>query len=475
MTRLRAALVKLLDTVTVALQRLLGAVRGPAIHILVTGPDVSGMRAIAAGVAEASSSLKVYSGRAAETSNSFRRVVISSSLDDLTDSAGVMATVGRFRRMVVVAATADPREMVCAKDSRLPYQWPDGFDYRFLFGPDGTKSFTEPGVLPRYAGLDEWKATALANVVTVSREELSSDTSAALARVTELLPPGLGEVARRLSTLGISLPKLTSWSNSKESTTRVVQQVALAPELETRAGELGYPALRSITKARAPKVNRGTIVAFHTPDEVYRAEAARLKKTLDALGLDYHFFEVTPEKNWVRTTLLKPSWILKARADLKGPLLYIDVDAIVHGDPWPYLSQFDADVAALVLPNGQFASGTILIADSVGARELLISWEASSQMRLQKDKGHLLPSGDHGDQGVLSEIVRLSEVGNTPFTFQRLPVNLTFIFDRVGWYFLDGPVLIEHLQASREVTGRQAQVNRRRKRIAEIESLPPSQ
>lgn len=474
MTRLRAALVTLLDTVTVALHRLLGAVRGPAIHILLTGPDAVGMQAITDGLAESSSSLKVHSGRAKETANSFRRVVISASLEDLTASAEVMASVGRFRRIVVVAATADPRDMVCARDSRLPHQWPDGFDYRFLFGPQGTKSFTEPGVLPRYTGLDEWKALRSTNVVTISRAELSSDGPSALARIAQLLPSALGALAKELASVGVSLPHVLSWSDSKETTKRVLQQVTLASKLETLAVELCYPALGSITQAQAPKARRGTIVAFHTPDEVYRAEAARLKKTLDALELDYQFFEVTPEKNWVRTTLLKPSWILKARNELTGPLLYIDVDAIVHGDPWPYLSQFDADVAALVLPNGQFASGTILIADSVGARELLLSWEDSSQMRLHKDKGNLLPSGDHGDQGVLSEIVRLSEVEHAPFTFQRLPVNLTFIFDRVGWYFLHGPVLIEHLQASREVTGRQAHVIRRRNRIAELEHLPPS-
>jgi hypothetical protein len=265
---------------------------------VITGPDALAMQAIAEGITESSSTLKVHSGRAAETSHCYRRVVLSTSLEDLTDSSGVMATVGRFRRVVVLAATADPRDMVCARDSRLPHQWLDGFDYRFHFGPHGTKSFTEPGVLPRYAGLDEWKAIAGATVVTVSREELSSDARAALARMVQSLPSELGALAQKLGSLGISFTRPPSWSDSKELTKRVIQQVGLAPELESRAVELGYPALRSITKTQAPKVQRGTIVAFHTPDEVYRAEAARLKKTLDALGLDYHFFEVTPEKNW---------------------------------------------------------------------------------------------------------------------------------------------------------------------------------
>ena len=471
MTRLRAALAKLLDTVTVALQRLLGAVRGTAIHILITGPDAVGMQAITAGIAQSSSSLKVYSGRAAETADCFRRVVISTSLDDLTDSAGVLATVGRFRRIVVVAATADPRDMVCAKDSRLPHQWPDGFDYRFLFGPQGTKSFTEPGVLPRFAGLNEWKANRLANVVTISREELSGDAPTALARVAQLLPSGLAGLAKKIVSIGVSLPKLPSWSDSKESTKRVVGQVALAPELETRAVELGYPALRSITKVRAPKVNRGTIIAFHTPDEVYRAEAARLRKSLDRLGLKYKFFEVSPEKNWVRTTLLKPSWISEAREKIAGPLLYIDVDALVHQDPWPYLSQLEGDIGALVLPNGQFASGTIFVADTEGSRDLLKLWDEHSRARLEQDSGELTAKGDDGDQGVLAQVILSQERSGIPVRFDRLPINLTFIFDRLGWYFLFGEVVIEHLQASREAKGSGAQLSRRRERLSQIGRL----
>lgn len=471
MTRLRAAWARLLDTGTVALQRLFSAVRGPSVHLVITGPDALSVQAIAEGITQSSSTLKVHSGRAAETSHCYRRVVLSTSLEDLNDSSGVMATVGRFRRVVVLAVTADPRDMVCARDSRLPHQWLDGFDYRFHFGPHGTKSFTEPGVLPRYAGLDEWKAAPGATVVTVTREELSSDARAALARMVQSLPSELAVLAQKLGSLAVSFTRPPSWSDSKELTRRVIQQVGLAPELESRAVELGYPALRSITKSRAPKVQRGTIVAFHTPDEVYRAEAARLKKTLDALGLDYHFFEVTPEKNWVRTTLLKPGWILKARKELDGPLLYIDVDAFVHRDPWPYLSQYDADLAAVVYDNGELNSASILINDTPGARALLERWLELANNRRNQDTGDLTPTGDNGDQGVLRLAVLESEAqSESRIRFQRFPVNLTYIFDRGDVYYTVGPVIIEQLQVSRETTRHEKRLARRRKRLAELEN-----
>jgi len=469
MTRLRAAWARLLDTVTVALQRLLGTVRGPSVHLVITGPDALAMQAIAKGITDSSSTLTVHSGRAAETSHCYRRVVLSTSLEDLNDSSGVMATVGRFRRVVVLAATADPRDMVCDRDSRLPHQWLDGFDYRFHFGPHGTKSFTEPGVLPRYAGLDEWKAAPGATVVTVTREELSSDAREALARLIQSLPSELAVLAQKVGSLGISFTRPPSWSDSKELTKRVIQQVGLAPELESRAVELGYPALRSITKTQAPKVQRGTIVAFHTPDEVYRAEAARLKKTLDALGLDYHFFEVTPEKNWVRTTLLKPSWILKARKELEGPLLYIDVDAYVHHDPWPFLSECDGDLAAVVYRNGQLNSATIWINDTPGARELIAEWNDRATNRRESDRGELEATGDNGDQGVLKLAVLDDEASaDSQFRFQRLPVNLAYIFDRTDTYCV-GPVVIEQLQVSRESAKHDKRLARRRERLLQLD------
>ncbi len=469
MTRLRAAWAKLLDTATVALHRLLGVLRGRALHILITGPDPMGMEALATALLRSSPQLKVHSGRAAETQTCFRRVVISASLDDLTERDGVMTTVGRFRKVVVIAATSDPRDLVCARNPDLPHQWPDGFDYRFLFGPNGTKSFTEPGVLPRFAGLDQWNADTKVSVMAVTREELQTKPQAALARVGQTFPSSPGWLKKALTSVHVSLPPAMTWSASKETTKRVLQQVALAPELDERATGLGYPALESLTKARAPKITRGTIVAFHTPDEVYRAEAARLKGTLDALGLDYHFFEVEPEKNWVRTTLLKPSWILKAREELAGPLLYIDVDAYVHHDPWPLLSSCDGDLAAVVYRNGQLNSATIWINDTDGARDLIAEWNSRAANRRESDRGDLEATGDNGDQGVLKLAVLDDEASGSPkYRFQRLPVNLAYIFDRTETYCV-GPVVIEQLQVSRETAQHDKRLARRRERLLQLE------
>ncbi len=86
---------------------------------------------------------------------------------------------------------------------------------------------------------------------------------------------------------------------------------------------------------------------------------------------------------------------------MSGPLLYIDVDAFVHNDPWPYLSQFDGDMAAVFYNNAQLNSATLLINDTKNAREVLSRWKDLADKRRDADHGDLEASGDNCDQGVL--------------------------------------------------------------------------
>lgn len=475
MKRLQAWWAILFDNLVVVAQRLVNLVRGgSAWHIVITGPDLVGMKHLALELGRLVPELKVSSsGHSAQsTATDFGGVVVSVDPDDITRSRQIEKTIGRFRKAVVIAPVADPRDMVCARWPELPHQWAEGFDYRFLLGPEGTKSFTEPGVLPRFEGLATWQDTG-ATIVSPARELLEGDISSVFHQIADSLDGGRSRRARtalrKAAPSAAPLPKSPRWCEEKEATKRALGQISLAPALEETAVAFGYEPKSTLTKTRAPKTSRGTIIAFHTPDEVYRTEAARLKSTLDALGLDYKFFEVKPEKNWVRTTLLKPSWILKAREELSGPLLYVDVDALVHRDPWPYLSGQTGDAAAFVFQNGEFASGTIWINDTTGARTLLTSWLEQSQNRRDSDAGELTNTGENGDQGVLREVVVAEEQSSGRFQFSRLPTNMTYIFDRVGWYFTYGPVVIEHLQASRESTQHEKRLARRRARLAELE------
>jgi hypothetical protein len=444
--------------------------------VIVTGTDLPSLYFLVEEIRRVAPSLGLpeHPSAASALKGNFQPVVWSWHPDDITRAEELTADVGRYRRIVVVATSADPRDSVCASDDRVPHQYVDGFDYRFRFGPRGKKSLTGPGVLARIDGLEAWRNHSGATLVTIERAQLESEPRVAIESIRD----GLGDVGRQteaaltaLMEHTIAMTHRASWTANDNSTRRAIQQIQLSPELESTAVEMGYPKAENLVPKRdlVVDITPGTVIAFHTPDEVYRAEAARLKSTLDRLGLDYHFFEVEPEKNWVRTTLLKPLWMSQARESLSGPLLYIDVDAFVHEDPWRYLSQYDGDLAA-VYNDGILNSATIWINDTVGARTILERWVDKSDLRRDGDSGQLEQTGEDSDQTVLRDIVdEADQTGDRSFIFQRLPDNLAYIFDRAETEWIVGPILIEQLQASRESTKHEKRLARRRERLRELE------
>ena len=479
MNRLRQWRAQAADARLVAAQRLRARRRGhQSVHVIITGTDLPGMHYIVDEIRRLAPSLRLAKDpqSAIELADSDADVICTWHPDDITRSSEILETIGRYRHIIVIAATADPRDSVCATDDRIPQQYVDGFDYRMRFGPQGKKSFTGPGVVPRIEGLGEWLGRDTASIIGAKRKQLHSTPSEVFEQLRDSVASHTSAFAdsfSRLAEATIPLPESASWPGKQDTRLRVAQQIELSPELEQYSVEAGYPAAEDLFGDNAPVLpdRRGTIVAFHTPDEVYRAEAERLKGSLDRLGLEYRFFEVEPEKNWARTTLLKPTWVAKAREELSGPLLYIDVDAYVHADPWPYLSLYDGDLAAVVYDNGELNSASIWISDTAGAREMIRRWGERAERRRSEDDGGLAPTGDNGDQGVLREAVLDAEAqGDTSVVFQRFPVNLTYIFDRGEMTYTVGPVLIEQLQASRESTKHEKRLTRRRERLHQLET-----
>ncbi len=479
MNRLRQWRAQAADARLVAAQRLRARRRGhQSVHVIITGTDLPGMHYIVDEIRRLAPSLRLAKDpqSAIELADSDADVICTWHPDDITRSSEILETIGRYRHIIVVAATADPRDSVCATDDRIPQQYVDGFDYRMRFGPQGKKSFTGAGVVARIEGLTEWLDRDTASIIGAKRKQLHSTPGEVFEQLRDTVASHTSAFAdsfSRLAEATIPLPEAAAWPGKQDTRLRVAQQIELSPELEQYSVEAGYPAAEDLFGDNAPVLpdRRGTIVAFHTPDEVYRAEAERLKVSLDRLGLEYHFFEVEPEDNWVRTTLLKPSWIATAREELTGPLLYIDVDAVVHGDPWPYVAQYAGDMAAVVYDNGQLNSATLWINDTEGARAVISSWREAANSRRDADRGDLEASGDNGDQGVLKQVVLDEEQADSPrFEFQRLPVNLASIFDRTDSTYTVGPVLIEQLQVSRESLGHEKRLERRRERLRQLET-----
>lgn len=466
MKRIKRLWAQIFDTLCISTRRLFNLVRASAIHLVLTGTDRHTLHEMIQFLRQETVGLLIPGEPVATeaTSAKFSRLTVSWGLAELTKADQIFSTVGRYRTIIFLVAMADPRQSVCARGSEPSHQYLDGADYSIA---SAHRSLTDPGVIPRLSALKALRRDSADRVFEVGLDELEALPDRLTKALAELSYRGF---TRRSPKTSKSASQPTPWWTQANTAARVASQVQAFPELESLASDEGFPALTDLLghPPETAVTKRGKIIAFHTPDETYRAEAARLKASLERLDLDYEIFEVPPSDNWVRTTLLKPSWILPIREKLRGPLLYIDVDAFVHHDPWPYLQDMEGDLGAVVYPNGQLNSATIWIADTPGALDLLTRWRDSAFARRDTDDGSLEATGDNGDQGVLKlEVLHAEAKGDTSFSFVRLPPNLAFIFDRGDEFLVGGPV-IEQLQVSRESGGHEKRLARRRQRLKEL-------
>lgn len=166
-----------------------------------------------------------------------------------------------------------------------------------------------------------------------------------------------------------------------------------------------------------------------------------MRASADRLGLAVHVVEIA-SKTWLEVVRSKVQFLISQRRDFRGPLLYVDVDAVFHSDPWIILGDINTDVAFALLLDNKARSGTIYLADTAGAKVFLEDWEE----RLQR-----VP--DAWDQHPLTDIARDAVEGTAlGYRWHNLPSGLCYIFDRAEKTAGVGVLpVIEHLQASREM------------------------
>ncbi|MEX0450056.1 putative nucleotide-diphospho-sugar transferase [Spiribacter sp. 221] len=380
------------------------------------------------------------------------RIVTKRPLDILR-LADIDSDLGPYRDILHLVLIRDPRDLVSSKHSSVPNQFFQGYDYQFLVRPT-VKSFTGPGIAAVSEAIDRAQADGR-RILVVRYEDLLRDPeqvrrTIAFATGFPLTRPfgsfHSGDIPDDLSVQlngvrPVDAPDHPAWTE-RERYMRARRQLELFPEMEELAVRWGYPPTEDVRRTyhlpEAPSApQRGTIVAFHTDDAFYTKEAARCRKRLEQLGLPHDFTSVPKNGSWVENCARKPEFLLDVRQRLRGRLLYIDVDAFVHRDPWPYLADYDGDVAAYIHGDGKLWSGTILLQDTTSTVLLLHDW-------LERQK----KAPNSYDQIVLQNAIEDDESGQKSYRFQRLPLELTFIPDR-EYPYVYGKALIEHLQASR--------------------------
>lgn len=196
-------------------------------------------------------------------------------------------------------------------------------------------------------------------------------------------------------------------------------------------------------RAAAPAPSLGMIAGFYTRDSIYEAEKNRFMQSASLMGLPADVVAVQSTGSWVRNAALKPGVLATLRDKHRGPLLYVDVDAVFHRNPWPALLDMDCDIAAYYEPEGHLLSGTLLINDTPAAAALLAAW---------RDACAAAPR--EWDQLVLERLIEEDAARPQPrYKLARLPVSFCWIFDKTNNETCDA-VFIEHLQASREAKQR---------------------
>lgn len=206
----------------------------------------------------------------------------------------------------------------------------------------------------------------------------------------------------------------------------------------------------------------GTIVGFYTNDELYKKEAERLTRSAKKLGLEIELKEIESTGEWVKNASKKPSVLIEFRENIRGQLLYIDVDAYIHKNPWEILKDFNGDISCYTSPhNNELLSGTILINDTKDALKLLQEWNEAC-----------VAYPTLWDQRVLQDT--LNDINNEA-TFQELPHGFCYIFDSEH-KLTEDQIYIEHLQASRELKKKRkwtgfftSRFYRRQKRVAQLD------
>jgi len=247
----------------------------------------------------------------------------------------------------------------------------------------------------------------------------------------------------------------------------VVRQFRLAPELFESLDAWKYETNRDwfdeLTKVAPEGMDdlAGLIVAYFTEDNHYVQEARRLEASVKRFYLPLSLTGISNQGDWLVNVRFKARFLSHVRKAHCGPLLYVDVDSVIHRDPWPYLNGLDCDVAFCAFRDGKARSGTIYLADTPGASHFLGDW-----VRRIDDN----PAA--WDQHPLDDIAREQRtINNTTYRVQFLPPSLCWVFDRVGQVSSlcsEVAPIIEHLQASRE--GKSGPLlERRRERIAALD------
>lgn len=186
-------------------------------------------------------------------------------------------------------------------------------------------------------------------------------------------------------------------------------------------------------------------VSYHTPDALYADHARGLMESLRQHQLDHHLDQVEPLGSWLKNTARKAGWLLEVRRKNPGrPLVWLDADSRVKAPPvlFDEMAARCVDLAFHTFRGQQACSGTVFCgAGPLGTRALELWAELCESRPRLFDQVNLAAAA--------------KEMSSVPgFLFEELPPAYCFIFDLSRKAYPGVEPVIEHWQASRQVTNK---------------------
>ncbi len=390
------------------------------------------------------------------------------------------------KRLKMIIVVSDLLGEMERRMPEFPHQHKMGADHAIELNANGAPSFTGPGAGAYAKAILKTIADESAETLVVQAERLHIDPAREWARIeafTGLSFAGDNGAAAFLENVKAARPAIIRPKQGSESLldiAHILRSIRLSPPLTAYLRKFGYERQQSWADeapdatARSLDDGPGTIVGFYTEGTLYELEARRFESSVQKLGLPIHIERIPDQGSWIANVRTKPSVLQELRSKKDGPLLYVDVDAVLQANPWPLLRGYTQDAAFCVMRDGHARSGTVLINDTPGARTFLTDW-----------KSRLDCGPDDWDQYPLTKMVTDSAASvatGADYTIGLLPVSMCYVFDRDKSQLCFPPAVpvIEHLQASREgedrliVEGGAGRLERRRARLAELEKPPNS-
>jgi hypothetical protein len=133
-----------------------------------------------------------------------------------------------------------------------------------------------------------------------------------------------------------------------------------------------------------------TIVAFYTPE--YERVLSPFLAMAEPFGLPIATRRMNSQGKWDVNTGLKPLALQYLRAEVKGPLLYLDIDTTILRLPALPPGTWDVAVAPNPIFNHicRINASSFFLADTVGARNFLLRWRQWVRENSRRDHPGLM-------------------------------------------------------------------------------------